>query len=149
LLGLFAVQTVITVVLTGDIPENFILFAIGFLLLFVGHLLIAPGLRETLGRAWVLPLVGAAGIVVAITLMTSQSIRSTTSACSCSRARGSQEHEHDHRLRPLGHRAHQEREVARAGRGREVAVVGAVAVGRVVLLRAERRRQPGTASASV
>jgi len=37
-------------------------------LLFVGHLLIAPGLRDTLGRAWVLPLVGAAGILVAITL---------------------------------------------------------------------------------
>ena len=68
LLGLFAVQTVITLALTGDIPENFILFAIGFLLLFVGHLLIAPGLRDTLGRAWVLPLVGAAGILVAITL---------------------------------------------------------------------------------
>lgn len=61
-------QALITVALTGDIPENFILFAIGFLLLFVGHLLIAPGLRDTLGRAWVLPLVGAAGILVAITV---------------------------------------------------------------------------------
>lgn len=68
LLGLFAVQIGITLALTGDIPENFILFALGFLLLFVGHLLIAPGLRDTLGRAWVLPLVGAAGILVAITL---------------------------------------------------------------------------------
>ena len=68
LLGLFAVQTVITVALTGDIPGNFILFGLGFLLLFVGHLLIAPALRDTLGRAWVLPLVGAAGILVAITV---------------------------------------------------------------------------------
>jgi hypothetical protein len=67
-LGLFAVQALVTVILTGDIPENFVLFGIGFLLLFVGHLLIAPGLRETLGRAWVLPLIGAAGILVAITV---------------------------------------------------------------------------------
>ena len=62
------VRALITVAVTGDIPGNFILFGLGFLLLFVGHLLIAPGLRDTLGRAWVLPLVGAAGILVAITL---------------------------------------------------------------------------------
>jgi len=68
LLGLFAVQAVITVALTGDIPGNFILFGLGFLLLFVGHVLIATGLRDALGRAWILPLVGAAGILVAITL---------------------------------------------------------------------------------
>jgi hypothetical protein len=67
-LGLFAVQALVTVILTGDIPENFVLFAIGFLLLFVGHLLIAPGLRDTLPRAGLLPLVGAAGILVAITV---------------------------------------------------------------------------------
>jgi hypothetical protein len=67
-LGLFAVQAVVTVALTRDIPDNFILFGLGFLLLFFGHLLIAPGLRETLGRAWLLPFVGAAGILVAITL---------------------------------------------------------------------------------
>jgi hypothetical protein len=68
LLGLFAVQAVITAALTGDIPENFILFGLGFLLLLVGHMLIATGLRDALGRAWILPLVGAAGILVAITL---------------------------------------------------------------------------------
>jgi hypothetical protein len=68
LLGLFAVQTVITVTLTGDIPGNFILFGLGFLMLFVGHVLIATGLRDALGRAWILPLAGAAGILVAITL---------------------------------------------------------------------------------
>jgi hypothetical protein len=68
LLGLFGVQALITVTVTGDIPGNFVLFALGFLGLFVGHLLIAPGLRDTLGRAWILPLVGAAGILVAITL---------------------------------------------------------------------------------
>jgi hypothetical protein len=68
LLALFAVQALVTVVLTGDIPDNFVLFGLGFLLLFVGQLALAPGLRDALGRAWVLPLVGAAGIVVAITL---------------------------------------------------------------------------------
>ena len=67
-LGLFAVQALVTVALTGDIPENFVLFALGFVLLFVGHLLIAPGLRDAVGRAWVLPLLGAGGILVAITL---------------------------------------------------------------------------------
>ena len=44
------------------------MFGLGFLLLFVGHVLIAPGLRDPLGRAWILPLVGAVGILVAITL---------------------------------------------------------------------------------
>jgi hypothetical protein len=67
-LSLFAVQAAVTAALTGDIPANFVLFAVGFLLLFVGHLLIAPSLRQTLGRAWMLPWVGAGGILVAITL---------------------------------------------------------------------------------
>jgi hypothetical protein len=67
-LGLFSVQAAVTVAVTGDIPDNFILFGFGFLLLFVGHLLIAPGLRQTLGRAWTLPWIGALGILVAITL---------------------------------------------------------------------------------
>jgi hypothetical protein len=67
-LGLFALQLVATAAVTGDVPDNFILFGFGFLLLFVGHLLIAPGLRHTLGRAWMLPWVGAGGILVAITL---------------------------------------------------------------------------------
>ena len=69
-LGLFAIQAIATVALTGDIPGNFVLFALGFLLLFLGHLVIAPGLRSRLGRLWILPLVAAAGIVVAITLDT-------------------------------------------------------------------------------
>ena len=67
-LGLFGLQALVTVALTGDIPGNFVLFGLGFVLLFVGHLLIAPGLRDAIGRAWMLPLVGAAGILVAITL---------------------------------------------------------------------------------
>jgi hypothetical protein len=67
-LGLFAVQAGVTVAVTGDIPDNFVLFALGFFLLFVGHLLIASGLRDALPRAWVLPCVGAVGILVAITI---------------------------------------------------------------------------------
>ena len=67
-LGLFAIQAAVTAAVAGDIPDNFILFGFGFLLLFIGHLLIAPGLRQTLGRAWTLPWIGAIGILVAITL---------------------------------------------------------------------------------
>ena len=66
-LGLFAVQAAVTAAVTGDIPDNFVLFALGFLLLFVGHLPIASGLRDAIGRAWVLPWFGAVGILVAIT----------------------------------------------------------------------------------
>ena len=39
-------------------------------LLFVGHVLIATGLRAALGRAWILPPIGAVSILVAITLNT-------------------------------------------------------------------------------
>jgi len=67
-LGLFAVQAAVTAAVTGDIPDNFVLFGLGFLLLFVGHLLMASGLRDALRRAWVLPGVGAVGVLVAITV---------------------------------------------------------------------------------
>jgi hypothetical protein len=65
---LFAVIILIGVVLTGDLLEVFILFGLGFLLLIVGHLMFAPGLRhvDVLGQAWVLPLVAAAGAIVGI-----------------------------------------------------------------------------------
>jgi hypothetical protein len=65
-LVLFAVQATVAVARTGDVPDNFILFLLGFLLLLVAHPLFAWGLRPTLGRAWLLPLVGAVGILVAI-----------------------------------------------------------------------------------
>ena len=51
---LFAVIILIGVVLTGDLLEVFVLFGIGLLLLIVGHLMFAPGLRRhvgVLGRA--------------------------------------------------------------------------------------------------
>jgi hypothetical protein len=66
LLVLFAVQASVAVARTGDVPDNFILFALGFLLLLVAQPLFAWGLRPVVGRAWVLPLVGAVGILVAI-----------------------------------------------------------------------------------
>ena len=68
LLALFAIQLVVEQIRTGDIPENFILFALGFLLVTVGQLLFARELRPTIGRAWVLPLVAVAGLVVALTV---------------------------------------------------------------------------------
>jgi hypothetical protein len=65
---LFGVQVVVELVRTGDIPDNFILFAIGFLLVLAGQLLFARDLRQSLGRAWVLPIVGVAGLIMALFL---------------------------------------------------------------------------------
>ena len=67
-LGLFAVQLVIDVIRTGDVPNNFLLFGIGFVLVLVGQLLFARDLRPALGRAWILPIVGVVGLVVALAL---------------------------------------------------------------------------------
>jgi hypothetical protein len=66
LLALFAIQVVVEQIRTGEIPENFILFALGFLLVTVGQLLFARDLRPTIGRAWVLPLVAVVGLAVAL-----------------------------------------------------------------------------------
>jgi hypothetical protein len=44
------------------------LFALGFLLLLVGHLLFARDLRPYLGMAWLIPIIAAAGAVVALTI---------------------------------------------------------------------------------
>jgi hypothetical protein len=54
------------VIRTGDIPGNFILFALGFLLLLVGQLLLARDLRHALGMAWVLPLAAVVGLIAAL-----------------------------------------------------------------------------------
>jgi hypothetical protein len=66
LLGLFGVQVLVELIRTGDIPENFILFALGFLLILVGQLLFARDLRQAIGRAWVLPLVAVVGLIAAL-----------------------------------------------------------------------------------
>ncbi|HEU0246599.1 MAG TPA: hypothetical protein VFR38_05880 [Gaiellaceae bacterium] len=68
LLALFAIQLVVEQIRTGEIPDNFILFALGFLLVTVGQLLFARDLRPTVGLAWVFPLVAVAGLVIALTV---------------------------------------------------------------------------------
>lgn len=65
---LFGVQLVVELIRTGEIPANFILFAIGFLLILLGQLLFARDLRPALGWAWVFPIVAAAGLVMAVFL---------------------------------------------------------------------------------
>jgi hypothetical protein len=65
-LALFAVHVLVEVIRSGDIPENFVLFALGFLLLLVGQLLLARDLRHSLGWAWVLPLVAVVGLILAL-----------------------------------------------------------------------------------
>jgi hypothetical protein len=67
-LVLFAIHLFVELIRTGDIPDNFVLFAIGFLLILVGQLLFARDLRPSLGRAWVLPIVAVAGLVMALFL---------------------------------------------------------------------------------
>ena len=67
-LGLFAVHVFVELIRTGEVPENFIFFLIGFLLILVGQLLFARDLRPALGRAWVFPIVAVAGLVMALFL---------------------------------------------------------------------------------
>jgi hypothetical protein len=62
-LGLFAVQAGVSMVRTGEVPQNFVLFLVGFLLLVVGQVLFARDLRHHLGWAWILPLVAAVGLI--------------------------------------------------------------------------------------
>lgn len=62
----FAVQLGISVVDTGEVPNNFILFAIGFLLIFVAHLVVARPLRAVLGGAWWLSPVAAVTLLLAL-----------------------------------------------------------------------------------
>lgn len=67
-LGLFAIQVVVELIRTGEVPENFVLFGIGFLLVLVGQLLFARDLRPALGFARVLPIVAVVGLVMALFL---------------------------------------------------------------------------------
>jgi hypothetical protein len=66
LLGVFIIQVLIQVIRTGEVPQNFVVFALGFLLTLVGHLLFARDLRPHLRKAWVIPLIAAAGAVVCV-----------------------------------------------------------------------------------
>lgn len=67
-LCLFAVQLAVELIRTGDIPDNFILFAIGFLLILAGQILFARDLRPAFGRVWLLPIVAVVGLVMALFL---------------------------------------------------------------------------------
>ena len=53
---------------TGETPDAFVLFGIGMLLLIIGQLLVALGFRRAglLERAWLFPLAGAGGLILAI-----------------------------------------------------------------------------------
>jgi hypothetical protein len=67
-LCLFSLQLAVELVRTGEVPDNFILFALGFLLILAGQLLFARDLRHVIGRAWLFPIVGVAGLVMALFL---------------------------------------------------------------------------------
>jgi hypothetical protein len=67
LLGLFTVQAVLAVIRTGHVPETFAPFGLGLLLVIIGQLLFASGLRPVIGAAWPLPILGALGAIVALT----------------------------------------------------------------------------------
>lgn len=67
-LALFAIQVFVELIRSGDIPDNFVLFGIGFLLILVGQVLFARDLRPSLGRGWVLPIVAVVGLVLALFL---------------------------------------------------------------------------------
>jgi hypothetical protein len=68
-LAAFAVQATVEVLRTGEVPGNFLLFALGFLLLFAAHVLLAFPLRRLpIGAGWLLSPVAAAGVMVALAL---------------------------------------------------------------------------------
>jgi hypothetical protein len=68
LLGVFIIQVLVEVIRIGEPPQNFVLFALGFLLVVLGHLLFCRDLRAHIGKAWVAPLIAAAGAIVALTI---------------------------------------------------------------------------------
>lgn len=67
-LGAFAVQLAIAAATTGEVPENFLLFAVGFLLVFVAHIVIARPLRQLIGQRWWLSLLAAAALLLALVI---------------------------------------------------------------------------------
>jgi hypothetical protein len=66
LLLAFAVQLVVTALRTGEVPQNFALFALGFLLVFAAHLVVARPLGAVLAGAGWLSVVAAAVLMVAL-----------------------------------------------------------------------------------
>ena len=68
-LALFSIQVLVEALRTGDLPDNFALFAVGFLFLLVAHPLVALGLRRqrAFGHAWLFFFVAVLGIAVFVT----------------------------------------------------------------------------------
>lgn len=66
LLVAFAVQLIVTAARTGEIPENFILFALGFLMILFAHLVLALPLRRLVGSAWFLSPLAAVALAVGL-----------------------------------------------------------------------------------
>ncbi|MFP5253648.1 MAG: hypothetical protein ACLGH4_07615, partial [Actinomycetes bacterium] len=64
----FAVHLSVAAATTGRVPDNFILFAIGFLLVFVAHLVIARPLRRLIGSAWWLSPLAAVSLLAALVI---------------------------------------------------------------------------------
>ena len=62
----FAVQLAVAAATTGEVPENFILFALGFLLVFAAHLVMARPLRLLVGSRWWLSVVAAVALLLAL-----------------------------------------------------------------------------------
>jgi hypothetical protein len=62
----FGVQLGISVVDTGEVPQNFILFAIGFLLIFAAHLVVARPLGRLLDAPWWLSAVAGLSLLAAL-----------------------------------------------------------------------------------
>ena len=62
----FAVQLGVAAVRTGEVPENFALFAVGFLLILVAHAVVARPLAAVIGGAWWLSLVAGATLLTAL-----------------------------------------------------------------------------------
>jgi hypothetical protein len=65
-LTLFAVQAVVAVARTGEVPDNFILFAIGIVLLFVGQPLLAIGARRRLAGQWQFLVLATVGLFLVV-----------------------------------------------------------------------------------
>lgn len=85
LLGLFSVQAVVEVVRTGEVPENFALFGLGFLLAMLAN----SSSRRGFGQSSALPGSCRSSAPSARSSRWRPLVRSTTSACSCSREPGS------------------------------------------------------------
>jgi hypothetical protein len=66
LLVAFSVQLMVSAARTGEVPENFILFALGFLMILFAHLVLAFPLRGLVGGAWFLSPLAAVALAVGL-----------------------------------------------------------------------------------